>query len=69
MLDGRALDCKPKADVCLQVGSIPASGIWEYVVTGNRSVSKTEIPGSNPGTPAEVFDFRGVAELAIALVC
>ena len=69
MLDGRALGCKPKVDVRLQVGSIPASGIWEYVVIGNQSVSKTDIPGSNPGTPAEVSYFRGVAELVIALVC
>ena len=61
MLDGRALDCKPKVDVCLRVGSIPASGILlrEYVVIGNRSVSKTEAPGSNPGTPAKV---RGYSE-------
>ena len=70
MLDGQVLDCKPKVDVCLRVGSIPASGIlrWEYVVIGNRSVSKTEAPGSSPGAPAKVVIFRGVAEMVIALV-
>ena len=51
--DGRAVDCKPIVDVCLQVGSIPASGMvlaGSMLVTGNRSVSKTEDSGSTPDT-------------------
>lgn len=38
MLDGRALDCKPKVDVCLQVGSIPIFGIC-YLVLWERGVT------------------------------
>lgn len=31
------------------------TNFWEYGVIGNISVSKTDVPGSNPGTPAKVI--------------
>lgn len=55
----------PMQTCALQAGSIPASGIlgWYLGVcgNGNRSVSKTEVPGSSPGTPVNflVIQRRG----------
>ena len=46
--------------VCKQVRFLPPA-LWEYVVIGNRLVSKTEVPGSSPGTPVNLYlvDNRG----------
>lgn len=63
--DGRASGCKPGADVCLQAGSIPVSGIsgvWG-VATGRSPKLKLQVR-----VPVLPSTFRGVAELAIALV-
>lgn len=51
MPDGRALDCKPGVDVCLQAGSIPVSGILGAWCNGSMLVSKTSCQGSNPCAP------------------
>lgn len=56
MPDGRALDCKPKVDVCLRVGSIPASGIMGAWCNGNTLDSSPSYQGSNPCAPV-TFDY------------
>ena len=52
-----------------QVRFLPSAFLrGSMLVIGNRSVSKTEDPGSSPGTPVRVFSYGGVAEMVIALV-
>lgn len=55
-MDGRRTVNPLWTCVCKQVRFLPPA-FWEYVVTGNQSVSKTDIPGSNPGTPVNVCSY------------
>lgn len=52
-MDGHRAVNPGQACVCKQVRFLPPA-FWEYAVIGNRSVSKTEAPGSIPGTPVSV---------------